>query len=310
MSAPFRFAVESWAPEYGAPVEGEPASGKVQPDVRLDIELPPPDWRPLGPRGDRAKEVVFVDGVQRVDARVWVTDSNGDASQGLCASFAAGFVRCNGTATILRDTIKTGHAVIGAGVTGPIETTVARYDAAPVAAPTSESLFRELEQRRRTLEEVASQAATDADLLVLDGSLLGRDQLANAIGYLKSHEVTYLTGDQGQVITALAPGERTPVFLTTTSWSRYSWYLRLPCEREHPWSGIVRCEASSRLEPEQVIHLADLSANTLPAFASAPHKDPRAPQNLYPIAGLERDLRRRMGDQQLLYRALRAAART
>jgi hypothetical protein len=38
-----------------------------------------------------------------------------------------------------------------------------------------------------------------------------------------------------------------------------------------------------------------------------PHKDPRAPQNLVPIGGLERELRHRLGDQQILYRALRAA---
>jgi hypothetical protein len=35
--------------------------------------------------------------------------------------------------------------------------------------------------------------------------------------------------------------------------------------------------------------------------------DPRAPQNLVPIAALERELRHRMGDQRLVYRALRAA---
>jgi len=46
----------------------------------------------------------------------------------------------------------------------------------------------------------------------------------------------------------------------------------------------------------------------LPPLASVPHKDPRAPQNLVPIGGLERELRHRLGDQHVLYRALRAAA--
>lgn len=45
-------------------------------------------------------------------------------------------------------------------------------------------------------------------------------------------------------------------------------------------------------------------------MASSPHKDPRAPQNLVPIGGLERELRHRLGDQQLLYRSLRGAAAT
>ena len=54
--------------------------------------------------------------------------------------------------------------------------------------------------------------------------------------------------------------------------------------------------------------VVDLDQVTLlPPLASSPHKDPRAPQNLVPIGGLERELRRRLGDQQLLYRSLRAA---
>jgi hypothetical protein len=71
---------------------------------------------------------------------------------------------------------------------------------------------------------------------------------------------------------------------------------------------VVRCECSADLDPVALVELASVTAALLPRFASAPHKDARAPQNLYPIAGLERDLRRRLGDARLLYRALRAAA--
>ncbi len=46
----------------------------------------------------------------------------------------------------------------------------------------------------------------------------------------------------------------------------------------------------------------------LPRFASEPHKEPRAPQNLVPIAGLEHRLRHRLGDPLVLERALRVAA--
>jgi hypothetical protein len=45
----------------------------------------------------------------------------------------------------------------------------------------------------------------------------------------------------------------------------------------------------------------------LPLVASEPHLDPRAPQNLVPTAALERQLRHRMGDRGLVYRALREA---
>jgi hypothetical protein len=71
---------------------------------------------------------------------------------------------------------------------------------------------------------------------------------------------------------------------------------------------VVRIECPAELPAAQVTALADLTAWVLPPLASSPHKDPRAPQNLVPIGGLERELRRRLGDQQLLYRALRSAA--
>ena len=71
---------------------------------------------------------------------------------------------------------------------------------------------------------------------------------------------------------------------------------------------MVRLECSADLPVPEVVRLADLSALLLPPLASSPHKDPRAPQNLVPIGGLERELRRRLGDQQLLYRSLRRAA--
>jgi hypothetical protein len=106
----------------------------------------------------------------------------------------------------------------------------------------------------------------------------------------------------------LTPGQRTPVFLMGTSWDRHSWYLRLPCAPGAPWAGIVRVECAADLRRSEVIRLADLSQACLGRFASAPYKDSRAPQNLYPIGGLEHELRHRLGDQRLLFRALSQAA--
>jgi hypothetical protein len=92
--------------------------------------------------------------------------------------------------------------------------------------------------------------------------------------------------------------------------ARWSWYVRLPGPLVHPLAGVVRCEAATDLPRSSAIELADRAACSLPRFASAVHKDNRAPQNLYPIAGLERTLRNRLGDQGLLLRGLRAAAAT
>ena len=71
---------------------------------------------------------------------------------------------------------------------------------------------------------------------------------------------------------------------------------------------MVRVEAAPTSAREAVRSWPNLTQAVLCRYASAEYKDSRAPQNLYPIAGLERELRRRLGDQRLLYRALRVAA--
>jgi hypothetical protein len=91
--------------------------------------------------------------------------------------------------------------------------------------------------------------------------------------------------------------------------NRFSWYLKLPGGGGSPWAGVVRLEAPADLTPDAARQLADRCAVTLPRLAATPYKDPRAPQNLVPIAGLESRLRRMLGDPRLLVRALTAAAR-
>ena len=184
----------------------------------------------------------------------------------------------------------------------------------PLMARLSQAL-----QRRLADVEVAAAAAArsaihdhgtpvDDDLLIIDGPLRGRQHLPRALGYIKSHLTTYLPPELNALVGRLTPGQRTPVFLMGTSWDRHSWYLRLPGPPGSPWAGIVRVECAADLPIAEVIRLANLSQSTLGRFASAAYKDSRAPQNLYPIGGLERELRHRLGDPQLLYRALREAA--
>jgi hypothetical protein len=72
-------------------------------------------------------------------------------------------------------------------------------------------------------------------------------------------------------------------------------------------AGVVRIECAAG-EPADAVALADRSVDALGRLASVPHKDPRAPQNLTPIAGLERLLRHRLGDPRLVRRALQRAA--
>jgi hypothetical protein len=305
-----RIDVEPWAPEFGSPVDSEtlaPTDAKVD----VAVECAPAEWRPLDAPHDTppAGCVDFVDGVRRIDARVWLTYDDGTTRMGLCASFAAGRVRCAGTsAQVVSTQVRRG--LFSSAGAPDLETSVGTWHACAVASDDIDRLSQGVQERMADLERiVAAAAAAEAHaLLVLDGPLTGKLDLAGAVGYVKTHHVAYLPPEVSPVITQLAPAQRTPLFVTQGTWSRYNWYLRLPGPGAHAWSGVVRCEASADLLLDDVRRLADITARTLPRFASSPHKDPRAPQNLYPIAGLERELRRRLGDAAWLWRGIRSAA--
>ena len=66
-------------------------------------------------------------------------------------------------------------------------------------------------------------------------------------------------------------------------------------------------EMPSGIGRDAAVEAADEAAGWLPGFASALHRDARAPVNLTPIAGLERHLHRRQGDARLALRAVREA---
>lgn len=298
-----RFAVEPWAPDYGAPAPIAPSRAQVD----AAVEVPAGLWVPLGSAIRRAEAVAFVDGIRRVDAQVWVTGADGQTRPGLCASYAAGVVRCDGAATIEHVDVRR-EVLAPVGDLEAIHTRHVTYSPRVRPGDSPELLAQMVQQRMRDLEVDVTARASAADLLVVDGPLRGRQDLANTVGLVKTHQVAYLPAEVAHVVGRLAPGERTPLFVMATSWSRFSTYLRLPGPDGHPWAGIVRVEISANLPVSAARHLADLAAATLPAFASEAHKDPRAPQNLYPIGGLERLLRRRLGDPALLFRSLQAAA--
>ncbi|HXW87455.1 MAG TPA: hypothetical protein VEJ42_04285 [Streptosporangiaceae bacterium] len=327
---PVSFSVDPWDPSYGMAfgeeLTGDPLhSSSAQ--LVLDLEVPPDRWQPM--TADRGVPVppaiLFLDGVRRIDARVWVHGPDAQPAPGIAASYAAGLVCLAGTARIADVAVERGLFTAAADATD-IDTRHARYVARKAAGPGPDQLSLALQQHLSETEVQlallfrATHPDTD-DLLFVDGPLRGRTHLDRTIGYVKTHHTTYLPAEQAAVVGALRPGERTPAFTMGTSWRRNSWYLRLPAwgasaavpagqdgSTGAPWSGVVRLECSADLPLPEVRRLADLSALLLPPLASSPHKDPRAPQNLVPIGGLERELRRRLGDQQVLYRSLRSAA--
>jgi hypothetical protein len=308
-----RFRVDPWDPTYGSALEAElePSRGD---DVVLDLEVPAAEWRPIAPsRASVPPSVVlFVDGVRRVEARVWIDEPDGQVVPGICASYAAGVVACDGAARVVDTEVQRGlFTSAPAGV--DIETRHGTFAMKRVLERDPKGLTLALQSRMSQIEIQVAQRVRDAsdltdDLLVVDGPLRGRPSLARTVGMIKTHNVEYLPAEPNRVVGRLGPGERTPVFLIAGNWSRHSWYLCLPGAEDAPWAGVVRCEATADLSVPAVVALAECSAAVLPRYASERYKEPRAPQNLYPIGGLERELRRRLGDAELLYRALRETA--
>jgi hypothetical protein len=302
-----RIFVEGWSPEYGAPLDAAelaPAEGTV------DDSVEGVDWAPLDGHDDDCMRIAFVDGVRRIDARLTVDDPVAGPIPGLCGTIAIGAVIWDRVA--VRSTV-TGErvqrwAVLAGGRAErfPVVDLTPPYETITIATRDGDALVHALQSTMRSAEaSLATSLAVDRCVFA-DGPLheLGPHEV---VGVIKSHRVTYLEPARNAVIAALAAGQRTPLF-AIKDYGRYSWYVRLaPIDGGHTWSGLVRCEASAHLPLETVRTIADRAAALLPLVASQAHLDPRAPQNLVPIGALERDLRHRMGDPGLVYRALRAA---
>ncbi len=319
MTGPSALHIDAWDPSYGRAYsagEESPANRSSAP-VDVSVERPAGSWLPLtpGPEVRAPQLVLLVDGVRRIDARVWATDATG-THPGIAASYAAGAVCCDlgkGVAELVgTPRIERGMFISQANAVPLVAHEAAVYQPHRVNHPDPAKLEDALQDQLGDLEievsRAARQAADGDELLVLDGPLRERIGLARALGYAKTHRTTYLDGQPATVVGALQAGQRTPLFGLGGRWNRYSWYLRLPGPAGSPWAGVVRVECSATLTVGQAIELADVSAVTLPRFASTPYKDPRAPQNLTPIAGLERRLRAQLGDPRLLHRGLRVAA--
>jgi hypothetical protein len=304
-----KFAVETWAPEYGASVDEAGPEAASEP-VDLAVEVAPAGWAPIAAAGGPPEGPVrFVDGVRRIEARVWITGADGLVRQGICASYAAGVVVCDGRAAIESAMVRRALFAPVEGA-GPVVTSHGTFVHQPVAADGPDHLSVALQGAMAELEHEVSVGAPPGELLVVDGPLRSRHRMPGAVGYVKTHHRSYLPEPLQPVVGRLAAGERTPVFLIDGQSRRWSWYVCLPGERTHVWAAVVRAEVPADRPLDQVIRLADQLGVALPRFASRPHKDARAPQNLYPIAGLERELRRRLGDTNVLQRALRVAAAT
>jgi hypothetical protein len=300
--------VEAWNPEYGASYEVAAGTAPSEEEVAPFVERTADEWAPIAPPSKAWPEVAFLDGVSRVDARAFL-DAGPLTIPGLCGSVGIGAVFCDGSASFGPWEIHRA-VVFGSGAEGdmPAISDALSYRSRSVPGARPDELRQGLESLRAEVEaEMARSLAREGWVVIADGAL-GVLEPFDVVGFIKSHQKAYLTPDLEPVVRALKPGERTPIFSFGVIRPRYSWYVRLADpEGHHPWAAIARCEVSAAVSLERAAHLADVVTQHLPRFASKPFWDNRAPQNLVPIATLERRLWHLLGDRELVYRKIRSA---
>lgn len=298
-------ALGTWPADYGSPVADETMADTTT-VVDTDVEVASARWEPRDVWVPAAGAVWFVDGVRRMEARMWLTVEAGTTVPGLVASWAAGAVRCDGAAVIRSCAVARGLFSTLDERLG-LDTPAGTFAACSAHADSDAGLRNALQAAMRGMEhDVARNAGASGELVFLDGPLRART-VGRMVGYIKTQQVAYLRAELQQTVERLDAGQRTPLFLTSSQhWKHYSWYVRLPGKVSHPWEAVVRCETvADALQVPDAVALADEVTATLPRYASRPHRDVRAPQNLYPIGALERHLRHRLGDADVIGRHLR-----
>ena len=154
--APVRFTVDPWDPGYGVAFSEELDGGALEEssaELNLDLEMPAAQWRPVDPDPVLTvpSTVLFLDGVRRIDARVWVHGSKPQPVPGIAASYAAGLVSCDGAARIADVTVERGLFTAAAEATGITAGRVS-YPARLAEGPAFDQLSLALQQRLTSAE--------------------------------------------------------------------------------------------------------------------------------------------------------------
>ena len=312
MSGDARFGVEPFDVEYGSGLQVEADSSLVlecpiiEGNGTLTARTPAPGERPAG--------LAFVDGSLRVEARLTRTTAIDGTTTGVagCASAGAVVVPADGGPLRFQHVEVRRYAIFAGGhrVELPDQPGGWRWEADSVPDVDLDHARNRLQRHMRDAEvAIAEKLWADGVLTVVDGPLTmvrsGWD--TPIIGYVKTHHRRMLAAEDWAKVPRIGVGQRTSAFQIRND--LYGAYLRVgdPGPWASPWGGIVRLEVPVGVGLDRALNEIDAASAWIPEFASAVHRDPRAPVNLTPVGGLEHHLRHLHGDARLGLRAVRTA---
>jgi hypothetical protein len=304
-----RLKLDPWSADYGPSLHFEPEEACAEVDTSVEGE-----WRAHSlAAGPLPESVILIDGVRRMDLFLrW--EDQARSLPAAAGSLAVGALLLRpGTSLPLSQSLPE-------VVVEQLLLLAGSADSEPPRWPGLRSLFvgeqqqdlmRGLQDQMRQQEALlASRLSGAYDLVLADGPLQSTHQLneADVLGYIKSHHRPLLAPAEMDLVWQLKPGQRTPLFsLGAASYRRLSWYQRLESPRpgETVMAGVVRLEMMAGGGVARAQHRAQQVGALLPHVRNFRHRDPRAPQNLIPIAVLERILRHRLGEPSLVQRRLK-----
>ena len=254
--------------------------------------------------------LVFVDGVRRMEAYL-TAERSGTAVRGVSGAHGVGAVVCTPERVPMFERCASRRYLVwegGRDLGLPPHPTGFVWEVDSIAPGADTPAEARLQDLMRDAERVLAEDLTGDDrLVVLDGPLNRvRTQGRRVVGYVKTHHRIPLDANGRAVVATLIAGQRTSLFLPRDD--VYSAYIRLPSTRPAGvWGATIRLEIPTHVGIRAAVELADLATALLPHYAGVGHIDPRAPQNLQPVAALERHLRHGLGDVALAVRATREA---
>ncbi len=304
--------LEAWNPDYALPERvGAEDEGSGLEDIKTHYEGNWVAHTPTKVEPHQWPIVYLVDGRQRIDAQI--ADSKG--RRALLATVIAGAVlRDGGGIRPVGEPLKRHILLHSTDLEEPLPQAMQHYQ--PIRSKKSDpaSLRSKVTEVMRHLE-ASLVDELEGGLVVVDGQIFPGEQTfkqpERILGYTKTQAATYLGPEEQALLHQLNPMQRTPIFRIPGYALRrpldvFSWYVRLPLNPSTPFysgAALLRVETPT-LEPSDAAKLADLSVSLFCELASSPARDPRAPQNLIPIGGLEQWLGRHMGQGDVVRRKI------